>query len=322
MTIESLKLQTVTGEVPQDKIGFCQSHEHLFISRGRSFDVSPALLMDSFEKTKAEVERYRAAGGSTLVDAQPVGCNRMSDNLRQISLQTGVYILAVTGFHKMEFYPENHWIFTMDEAALSQLFIQELISGMYVDCDQSYPEVQGEAKAGLIKAAFEGEQLSSQYQKLFYAAIYAAKQTGRAMMVHIEKGSNPIRLFHFLTGEGIRPGRLIFCHMDRACEDVGILKELLKCGIYLELDTIGRFKYHSDEREIEIICELLEAGYEKQLLLSLDVTNARMKSYTPGAIGLDYLIRTFVPMLRRAGVSDGAIRSFLHDNFARASGLY
>ena len=77
---------TVTGPVPEEELGFCQSHEHLFIAKGRSFEENPALWMDDISKIRQEAARYRRAGGGTLVDAQPVGCGRMCQNLRGISL--------------------------------------------------------------------------------------------------------------------------------------------------------------------------------------------------------------------------------------------
>ncbi|MFR1989782.1 MAG: hypothetical protein ACLS3C_06875 [Oscillospiraceae bacterium] len=45
-----------------------------------------------------ELLDYRAAGGSTIVDAQPVGCNRMTKELVQLSRDSGVQIVASTGF--------------------------------------------------------------------------------------------------------------------------------------------------------------------------------------------------------------------------------
>ena len=102
--------------------------------------------------------------------------------------------------------------------------------------------------------------------------------------------------------------------MDRSVEDLSYYTKVLDQGITLEFDTIGRFKYHSDEDEVQLIRDLLDHGYEDQLLFALDTTAARLKSYTPDAVGLDYILTVFVPALKEAGVTDVQIRKISHDN--------
>ena len=317
----SKKLITVSGAVSGEDAGFCQSHEHLFVSNGRSYEVSPVLWMDDVERSTAEAKLYRAAGGGTVVDAQPVGCGRMAKELRTVSEASGVNILSSTGFHKMTFYQDGHWIFGISEDALTDLFISELTEGMFDVCDYAEPDKRTDIKAGLIKAALDNCPFDGQYQKLFSAAANAANETGRTLMVHIEAGSDPLMLLRLLLDKGVKRERIVFCHTDRACDDPAIRPLLASEGIYLEMDTIGRFKYHSDERECEILCELIDKGFEKQLLFSLDTTRARLKSYTPDAIGLDYLIKSFVPMLRSRGVTDAQINLISHTNCVEAFGI-
>ena len=105
--------------------------------------------------------------------------------------------------------------------------------------------------------------------------------------------------------------------MDRAVPDLSVHKQLLREGVFLEYDTIGRFKYHTDQKEISIFQSMLEAGFENQLLFSLDTTRARLKSYDPHAVGLDYLLTTFVPMMRERGLTQDQIEKISHYNFVR-----
>jgi len=117
--------------------------------------------------------------------------------------------------------------------------------------------------------------------------------------------------------QGLPGDRLIFCHLDRAIADITIHKEICAHGIYLEYDTIGRPKYHDDEKEAGIILELLDAGYEKQLLLSLDTTRARLASYG-GTPGLTHILDKFIPLLLKRGLTEAHIRSFFVENPAQA----
>jgi phosphotriesterase-related protein len=310
------KIATVLGGIPPAELGFCQSHEHLSIAKGYPAGLYPGQCIDDGEKSGQELALYRRSGGEALVDAQPLGCGRDAVMLREISGRSGVRIIASTGFHKMPFYPRGHWIYSIDADALTGLYLAELSSGMFIDGDKKYPEVQGDVLAGQIMAALDGGEFGPQYEKLFSAAAEAEKITGAALMVHIEKGSDPIALSDFLLRRGLSLDRVIFCHLDRMVADLGVHREICGRSIYLEYDTIGRPKYHDDAEEMRIIFAMLEAGYERQLLMSLDTTRDRLRSYG-GAPGLDYLLTTFIPLLLRHGVSEEQVKLFFTENPAR-----
>ncbi len=297
------EIVTVLGTIKKEDLGFCQCHEHIMLSKGKSFEVNPVLCLDDLEKSLKEVKHYHHAGGNTILEAQPGGCNRMTEELVYISRKSGVHIIASTGFHKLIFYPDNHWIFSEPQEKLESFFVSELTKGMYTDADNGLPVHQCSARAGFIKTALDVEGLSPMYIKLFSAAVGAALKANRFIMVHIEQNADPVLLLEFLKEKGMKPGNLMFCHLARACKDIKILKKILSAGVYLEFDTIGRFKYHSDEHEIQIIKELMSEGYENQLMFSLDTTRARFKTYDENAVGLDYILTTFVPNMKKSGIT-------------------
>jgi len=309
-------ITTVLGDIAPEALGFCQSHEHLTIARNSPIAGGPEHCIDDPEKSLAELERYRAAGGRALVDAQPLGCGREADMLAHISEKSGVHIIASTGFHKLSYYPDDHWMHSSGEDELTRLFTEELTGGMYLDGDAGFPRRQGSARAGQIKTAIDSEGLSPRYQRLFAAAAEAAKAAGCALMAHIEQNTDPRPLAAFLERQGLPGSRVIFCHLDRAIADMAIHREICEQGIYLEYDTIGRPKYHDDEKEAAIILEMVKAGYGEQLLLSLDTTRARLASYG-GTPGLAYILDEFIPLLLRRALTEAHIGSFFVDNPAR-----
>lgn len=307
---------TVLGEISPHELGFCQSHEHLWITKGQSALVNLDLCIDDGDCSRAELELYRQAGGRAVVDAQPVGCGRDAGLLEEISRQSGVHIIASTGFHKMLFYPEVHWVFTLDADRLTRIYIDELTRGMYANCDAGFPSQCLVCRAGQIKTALDAGAFTPQYQKLFQAAADAAVETDAPLMTHIEKGSDPVALADFLHKQRVALDRVIFCHMDRSVDDLGVHKELCQRGIYMEYDTVARPKYHDDNREAEIVMEMLETGWQERLLMSLDVTRARLRSYG-GGVGLCYIQDTFLPLLRSKGVTGAQIQSIFVANPAR-----
>ena len=52
------EIMTVTGPVSPEKLGFCQCHEHIALSKGQSYLVNPALCIDDMEKSLEELRRY------------------------------------------------------------------------------------------------------------------------------------------------------------------------------------------------------------------------------------------------------------------------
>jgi phosphotriesterase-related protein len=308
-------IQTVLGDLPPGSLGFCQSHEHLWISRGYSSEINPALRIDDPEKSGAELRRYREAGGGAVVDAQPPGCGRDAETLRKISFASGVKIIASTGFHRLLYYPKDHWIYRYGAGELEAFFERELREGMYIDCDTEPPKKTSAVRAGQIKTALEAE-FSPPHERLFASAAKAARKTGMPVMVHVERDSDPVALAGFLEKQCLSPDRCIFCHLDRAAPDTETHRELARRGAYLEYDTIARYKYHDDEKELEIIRAMTEAGFEKQILCSLDLTRERLASYG-GSPGLDYILKTFIPMLIERGL-ERETSLFFYENPARA----
>ena len=123
-------IRTVKGDLDPDALGWCQCHEHIFVADGPSRRVSAALYMDDFEKSLSETRLYQKAGGSSFVDAQPHGCGRMAADLQKVSEQTGVNIIACTGFHKTEFFEDLDWLKRQTEDTLARIYIHEVTTGM------------------------------------------------------------------------------------------------------------------------------------------------------------------------------------------------
>jgi phosphotriesterase-related protein len=320
-------IRTVVGDIDPKLLGYCQCHEHLFIAKGKAGDLVPSLIMEDLDKTTRELLLYYDKGGRAVVDAQPVGCGRMAMELLQASKQSGVHIVASTGFHKLDFYEDNHFVFKMDQEELTQLFIKELTVGMETDGGKNgFPSVEGGlAKAGMIKTASDGRDIRSPdptlaiYKKLFLAAGKAAKVTGAPVMTHLEMGKGAFSQLDVLTSQGIAPDRVMMSHLDRVTgSNVWDYQlQVAKSGVYLQLDTIGRFKYHSDQEEVEFIAMLCEKGYEDKIVIGLDTTKERMINYG-GSIGLNYIIDTFRGKLKEYGIGDDLFHRFTVLNPMRA----
>lgn len=310
-------IQTVNGKISSKDLGYCQSHEHLFIRYGQSAKLVPSLWLDNLKKTCLELEMYKKLGGVAIVDAQPIGCGRMADYLTRASSQTNINIIASTGFHKLIFYPDNHWIFKLNDSDLANLFISEIELGMFTSCDFFRPARRLTSKAGVIKTASDKEGPTGKYVKFFESAAEASRQTGVPIMSHTEMGKKGLEQVKTFTDKHVPCESIIICHLDRDLTDLGYILSVAETGVFLEFDTIGRFKYHSDEAEAEFLLKLVEHGYEDRILIGLDSTRERMHSYG-GLIGLDHILNSFIPLLKSYGLTDELINKFTVSNPAKA----
>lgn len=102
-------VRTVRGDVEPGLLGMTYCHDHLIVRKIHGVTLVPRLIIDDYDKTARELERFRNRGGSTIVDAQPFGAGRDVESLCRLSGDTGVHIVASTGFHKRLFYPDSFW---------------------------------------------------------------------------------------------------------------------------------------------------------------------------------------------------------------------
>ena len=142
-------VQTVTG--PVSVLGHVQCHEHIYLRKGPSYECSHALCMDDYERSLQELREYHAHGGRTIVDAQPGFFGRDAEILRRLSVQSGVQIVAVTGFHKLQFMEEGSPLLKLSREELTALFVSEIRDGM----------LQPDGTRSAAKAALE--RLRSRY---------------------------------------------------------------------------------------------------------------------------------------------------------------
>ena len=320
-------VHTVLGQVDPLLLGHCQMHEHLFVQQGPAALQNPDLCLDSVPKTVQELLVYRAAGGRALVDAQPVGSGRMATALCEASRNSGVHVIASTGFHRPLFYPAGHWLFTTPVERLQALFIQELTEGLFDDGMTAWPRAQALSNpetgslptAGIIKVAAGPEGLSGTEESRtpFLAAARVAASSGAPVLIHTEEGLHGPTLVRFFCEQGVSANRVIVSHLDKRSDNGEAIREVLALGAWVCLDTLLRPRYVSEAREMILVADLIQAGYLNQLTLGLDVTRARMRSYG-GAIGLDDLLMQVVPAFLRHGLEAEAILAMTRTNPARA----
>lgn len=310
-------IQTILGPVAPADLGVTYSHEHLIIRGGLGLVREPGFKLPSVEKMLAELGFFKAAGGRALVDMMPLDTCRQPADLITISRQASVHVIAATGFHKEMYYDDEHWIHTYSARQIAGLLIQELTEGMD---RRSYngPIVERlAARAGVMKLATEYHFATPTQRKLMEALGEAHRATGFPVSTHTEQGTLALEQVEWLNAEGVPPSAVLIGHLDRL-PDPGYHKEVAATGAYVIYDGPSRAKYGPDSQVIDLIRQMLEAGFGKQILLGTDMARASYLRAYGGGPGLDYTLTRFLPRLVKEGVPQAAVDDIMIHNPARA----
>ena len=119
-----MRIRTVLNDLLPDALGVCDAHDHLFF---RSALLSGQELNDE-AAALAEVRAFADAGGQAIVQWTPYGLGRRAELLPGISTSTGVSLIAATGLHRREHYPDGFVDEVRDQ--LAEIFVRELTVGI------------------------------------------------------------------------------------------------------------------------------------------------------------------------------------------------
>jgi predicted metal-dependent phosphotriesterase family hydrolase len=296
-------VQTVLGPIDPADLGFTLPHEHTQIalwhieSRWDYWQLTrdePVIL--------AELERYRAAGGRSLVDLTPTGVGRDPHWLVGLARGSGITLVMGCGWYRTAYYPPEARIDRRSTDDLAEELIREATDG--VDESGIRPGIIGEIGT-------DKPWISPAEERVHRAAARAARATGLAVTTHAVMSDVGLAQLRIFEEERLDPGRVVIGHAD----SYPVLEHylaIIERGATLEFDFLGMtfnaVERHGEGRIVELITELLGRGHADRILLSQDVCNdAQLARY--GGHGYVYLLETFLPRLRDAGVSDAEIET-------------
>jgi 5-phospho-D-xylono-1,4-lactonase len=300
-------IRTVLGDIPSDDLGVTYAHEHLWWQPPLEFsDADPDLGLTSLAAARKELNFFRKAGGQALVEMTTIEVGRSPDTLRSLSEETGVHIIAATG-HNVGKYSDP-FVAEMGIDEVAQWMIRDLTEGMGGT----------EIRAGVLKCSTSLEHATQGERKVIRAAGVAYKETGAPVSTHTQAGSYALEQIELLRKAGIPPKRVLVGHLDRRL-DWEYHRAIARTGVYLGFDQIGKEKYAPDSARIAMIQRLIDAGHQKQILLSGDLARkSNWPAYGFGyGPGLTHLLWAFVPRLLRVGISEEGVQTLLIENPAR-----
>lgn len=296
------QLMTVLGPVPADALGITSMHEHIlcdiFRAGGGVYNI-----LDDEDMAIAELEHFKRAGGSAIVEVTTLDLGRQLEGLARISSATGVHIIAGTGFYVDRPHPPI--VRELNASKLAEYLVEDITQSSHS------PGIIGEI-GSYPYGATPSEERSLR------AAARAARRTGRCVTTHAALGHHGLEQLAILREEGLRPEQIIIGHVDSFWHldierDLSYCEAILAQGANIAFDTIGWDEFMPDERRIERLVALIRRGYADRIVLGSD-TCRRTHYHLLGGRGYDHLLTRFVPRLMEAGVSQDVIDQLLIHN--------
>jgi len=306
----------VLGDIEPGALGLTLGHEHV-VAHPPACVTDPDLCLEDEAEARDDLERFREAGGSAVVEMTTVDYGRDAPALQRLSRQTGIHIVAATGFNKGKFADRISGRFSTE--LIAGWMIREITEGMIApgveDIAAAEPGSQTAARAGLIKASSSLDGPTPDERRVFDAAIAAFQATGAPISTHTEKATFALGQIRILLDGGVPPDRILVGHLDFR-PDVAFLTEVAQTGVYIGLDQFGKTKYLADEDRLALVERLAGRGFLSQLILSCDMArrSARAKNGGPGFLHLPSRI---LPMLSSRGMDFVQSATIFRTNVSR-----
>ncbi len=303
---------TVCGPVAVGDLGITSMHEHILFDSVREYRMEG--LFNNVPLAIEELQRFRAAGGGTVVDLTNASLGRAPQALQHISQQTGLHIVLGCGLYRQQYF-DQAWVDRVSTDELAGLIVRELTEG--IGDTGVRPGIIGEIGCDQFPTAQE--------ERSFRAAARAQLATGVTISTHAARWPVGLPQLDILQSEGVDPERVIIGHCDtvastewRGPQDVlAYHLELARRGAFVQFDTVRPTPAHELQLRVDYVCHLLEKGHGHQILLGSDVCK-RPHLHAYGGGGYDFLLTGFVPRLLSAGVSQREIDMLVRANPRRA----
>lgn len=272
------------------------SHEHIVLdlSIGKNDD---DCYLNLYDEAIDELKKLREKGVTRIVDCSNRGMGFNWQTNKKVEELTGIEIINATGYYKEPFLPVE----------VSEKSVDELAEILINDLNES-AKIIGEIGTSL-------NTMTELECKIFEATCKAQLKTNCIVITHTTLGTYAKEQVEFFKERNVNIRKLIISHVALA-KDFDMIYDILKQGVNVAFDTIGKENYCSDDLQAEFIVKLCELGYEKQIFMSMDCTRqSHLKKN--GGNGYAYLLDSFVPLLIKKGISEKSLNTIMCENFTR-----
>lgn len=301
-------IRTVLGDVNPQTLGITYCHEHIIM------DLSPVRLeqdsvLSDGPEMESELQLAQRHGVASVIEVTNIGMGRNAILLQEIARNLQLHIICSTGFYKEEYYPS--YIARKSPAEIGALMAREIQTGIG----------DTNIRAGIIgEIGSSYNKITPLERKVFEGAAMAHLATGAPISTHCEMGTMATEQTEILLGYGVQADKIILGHMDLNT-DLQRAHTVLRQGVTIAFDTIGKNRYRSNAERVQDLLALLSEGYGDQIVLSQDLTR-KSNLKKNGGQGYTYLFDEFIPALQQQGIQSSDLNKMLIDNPARILNVF
>jgi phosphotriesterase-related protein len=250
--------------------------------------------MKDLDLMTAEVSAAKAEGVACLVDGGHPDMGRDFEFLKQLSIKSGLPIVASGGFYSAPFYPPE--IASMSEEQI----VQQLVRQASADPLGAYGEIGS------------WDEITDVERKVFRAVGKAHLETNLPIFTHTGiPGKSAMEQLDILESAGVPPRHIVIGHVGNLVDPkVEVHKAICKRGAFVGFDRLGG---PGDQRQVPMVLALIEAGYADNLLFASDLSAPGQLKHNGGG-GYAKTVTVFAPKLREAGVKEDMLHHILVDN--------
>lgn len=296
-----MNVVTVKGPVSPDDLGITLMHEHLIVDLYEFLNSYDYIIDDEALLTE-EVMYFKTCGGGTIVDVTNIGARRDPRAALRISEATGLHVVLGSGWYREKVYPD--YVFQKMPNELARIIVKDLTEGI---------EDTG-IRAGLIgEIGTERGYMTPAAERVFRAGARAHRETGALISTHTTHlGELATLHLDLFEEEGVDLTRVVIGHVGdyRGIDD---LLPIVERGATVQFDHVGWPEVQKDEQRAKNVRQLVDRGHLERVVVSLDMCRRSFWHWFGGK-GYDFVIKSFVPMLKEAGLSDQQVNTILVDN--------
>ena len=170
-----------------------------------------------------EVAKTKSAGVACLVDAGHADMGRDINFIRQVSMKSGVPIVAGGGFYSQPFYPKE--ISTMSE--------EQIVKSLIKQADDDTLGVYGEIGSW--------DEITADERKVFRSVGKAHLATNLSIFTHTGiPGKSALEQLDLLEDAGVKPDRIVIGHLGNLVDpNVYVHKAICRRGAFVGFDRQG-----------------------------------------------------------------------------------
>jgi phosphotriesterase-related protein len=252
-------------------------------------------FMQDLDLMADEMAIAKREGIACMVDGGHADMGRDLGFLRQVSMKSGMPIVAGAGFYAQPFYPKEIGSMSEDQV------LQALMKQVEADPIGAFGEIGS------------WDYITKDERKVFRAIARAHLATNIPIFTHTGiPGKSALEQLDILEDVGVDPKHVVIGHLGNLVDpNTEVHRAICRRGAFVGFDRQGG---QGDDQVVPLVVSLIDAGYADHLMFSSDFSAANQLKRNNKEMGYAKTLTVFAPKVKKAGVPDQVLQQIMNDN--------